>query len=200
MIAFLQGEIAALEPTRVVLDVHGVGYEVWIPLSSYDRLPGPGKPVRLLTFLHVREDAHVLYGFFTAAERKMFELLLAVSGIGPKTALGALSGMSVRELTAAIAGNEVKRLSSLSGIGKKTAERIVVELKDRLHKGDVLEALHGGPQAGPGDALLRDAVLALSALGFKPPEASQRVQRALQNPAVARTVEAVVREALAGAG
>ena len=198
MIAYLDGKIAELQPTRVVLDVHGLGYEVHIPLSSYDRLPGVDKPARLLTHHHVREDAQVLYGFSTPAEKKMFELLLDVGGIGPKTALGALSGMSVRDLTSCIAGGDIKRLSSISGIGKKTAERIVVELKDRLGKGDVLEALHGGPQATPGDALLRDAVLALAALGFKQQDAHNRVQKALQKPGLDRTVEAVVREALSG--
>jgi holliday junction DNA helicase RuvA len=197
MICFLEGRVAELQPTRLVLDVHGVGYEVWIPLSSYDRLPGVDKTARVFTHHHVREDAQLLFGFSTAAEKRMFELLLEVSGIGPKTALGALSGMTVRELTACIAGNDVKRLSSISGIGKKTAERIVVDLKDKLGKAEVLEALHGGGAPAPQDALLRDAVLALVALGFKQPDAFARVQKALAKPGLERTVEAVVREALA---
>jgi Holliday junction DNA helicase RuvA len=197
MISYLQGTIADLQTTRAVIDVQGVGYEVLIPLSSFDKLPGEGKPARLLTVLVVREDAHTLYGFASQPERRMFQLLLEVGGIGPKTALGALSGMTVRELTTCIASNDVKRLSSISGIGKKTAERMVVELKDRIGKADVLEALHGGDAPGPQDALLRDAVLALVTLGFKQNDAMARVQRALQKPGVERNLEAVVREALA---
>ena len=127
----LDGILETKDPTRAVVVCNGVGYEVHIPLSSFDRLPAAGAHCRVLTHHHVWADGQALYGFATEGERRMFRLLLDVSGIGPKTALSALSGLSSRDLTAAIVGGDVKRLSSISGIGKKTAERIVLELKDR---------------------------------------------------------------------
>src|SRR5581483_2099480 len=133
MIHFLQGKLVEALPTQLTLDVHGVGYEVLIPLSSYDKLPQPGGDLKILTHLVVREDAHVLYGFMTAAEREMFRLLInTVSGIGPKIALNVLSGMSVTALRGAVSNGDVKALSQISGVGRKTAERIVVELKDKI--------------------------------------------------------------------
>ena len=124
MITFLHGKLVESSPTQVTVDVHGVGYEVLIPLSSFDKLPAPGGEVHLLTHLVVREDAHVLYGFMTAVERDMFRLLInTVSGIGPKLALNVLSGMNVVALRGAVAGGDVKSLSQISGVGKKTAER-----------------------------------------------------------------------------
>src|SRR5580704_17437335 len=125
MITFLNGKLVEALPTQVTVEVHGVGYEVLIPLSSFDKLPLPGNEVKLLTHLAIREDAHVLYGFVTSAERDMFRLLIhTVSGIGPKIALNILSGINVTAFRGAIAGGDVKILSQISGIGKKTAERI----------------------------------------------------------------------------
>src|SRR5262245_37018764 len=133
MINFLHGKLVEVLPTQLTVDVQGVGYEVLIPLSSYDKLPSPGHEIRILTHLAVREDAHVLYGFMTSPEREMFRLLInTVSGIGPKIALNILSGMNVTALRGAVANGDVKALSQISGVGKKTAERIVVELKDRI--------------------------------------------------------------------
>src|SRR5215471_16354186 len=133
MISFLHGKLIEALPTQVVLEVNGVGYEVLIPLSSYDKLPQPGQEVKLLTHLAIREDAHVLYGFMSAAERDLFRLLInTVSGIGPKIALNVLSGISVTAFRGAVANSDVKALSQISGVGKKTAERIVVELKDKV--------------------------------------------------------------------
>ena len=127
MITFLNGKLVEALPTQVVVDVNGVGYEALIPLSSFDKLPAAGQPVKLLTQLIVREDAHVLYGFASAAERDLFRLLInSESGIGPKTALNILSGMNVVTFRGAVAGSDVKALSQISGVGKKTAERIVV--------------------------------------------------------------------------
>ena len=126
MITFLDGEIVEKRPTDVVMSVHGVGYEVFIPLSSYDRLPSRGDACRILTIDHVREDTHCLYGFMTEPERHMFKLLMGISGIGPKLALSALSGLTVRELKVAVVEGDVKRLSSISGVGRKMAERMVV--------------------------------------------------------------------------
>ena len=133
MITFLHGKLIETLPTRVVVEVHGVGYEALIPLSSYDKLPQPGQELKLLTHLVVREDAHVLYGFMTPTEGDLFRLLVNnVSGIGPKLALAVLSGMSVTSFKAAVVNSDVAAISKISGLGKKTAERIVLELKDKL--------------------------------------------------------------------
>ena len=141
MITFLNGKLVESLPTQVVVDVGGIGYEALIPLSSYDKLPPPGQPVKLLTQLIVREDAHTLYGFMSAAERDLFRLLInSVSGIGPKTALNILSGMNVPAFRGAVANGDVKALSQISGVGKKTAERIVVELRDKIGAAGALEA------------------------------------------------------------
>ena len=172
MITYLEGRVEEKQPTRVVLDVAGIGYEINIPLSSYDRLPSVGSSCRILIHDHVREDEHRLFGFSNDAERSMFRLLLGISGIGPKIALSALSGLSARELTAAVVEGDVKRLSSVSGIGKRMAERIVVELRDKISQGDALEALSGSDEEAQ-DVRLRDAVLALVSLGYKQEQASQ---------------------------
>src|SRR5215471_20884247 len=141
MISFLHGKLIEALPTQVVLEVNGVGYEVLIPLSSYDKLPQPGQELKLLTHLAVREDAHTLYGFATSAERDLFRLLInTVSGIGPKIALNILSGVSVTAFRGAVAGGDVKALSQISGVGRKTAERIVVELKDKIGAAGAWEA------------------------------------------------------------
>jgi len=198
MITFLEGIIEDKQPTHAVLNVSGVGYEVTISLSSFDRLPAIGERVRILTHDHVREDEHRLFGFMTEDERRVFGLLLGVSGIGPKIALSALSGMTVRELKVAIRDADVKRLSGISGIGKKTAERMVVELRDKFGVGEMLAAT-GGAEATESDVRLRDAVLALVSLGYKRAEAQEMVLRVSALPAMAGAgVEALVRKALAG--
>ena len=200
MITFLNGRIVEKQPTRLVVDVGGVGYEVSIPLSSFDRLPAVGELCRVLTHDHVREDAHVLFGFMTEGERRMFELLLGVSGVGPKTALAALSGLSVRELTAALAQGEVKRLTAISGIGKKIAERMIVDLRDKLSKGDALEAIAGAPELDESDIRVRDAVMALISLGYKQAEARKMVADIVSGKDASRlAVEEIVRKALGGA-
>src|SRR5436305_5994346 len=133
MITFLEGTLASALPTQAIVNVGGVGYEVLIPLSSYDKLPAVGQPVQILTHLHVRDDAHILYGFMTAPERDLFRLLVNhVSGIGPKLSLAVLSGMSVNNFKTAVVNNDVLSLSKISGLGKKTSERIVLELKDKV--------------------------------------------------------------------
>lgn len=197
MITFLEGLLVEKQPARIVLNVGGVGYEVWIPLSSYDRLGAPNTVCRILTHHYVREDAQILYGFMTAGERRVFELLLTISGIGPRIALSALSGMSVRELKAAVAENDVKRLNTISGIGRKTAERIVIELRDKLTAGETLEAV-SGDDGDPGDVLLRDAVLALISLGYKQADAQKMVRQVAKQSDGETQVEAIVRRALTG--
>ena len=197
MITFLEGLVVDKDPTRVVLNVGGVGYEVFIPLSSYDRLPAPGDACKILTYDHVREDIHALYGFLTADERRMFLMLLNISGIGPKLALTALSGLSIKDLKAAIAQADVKRLSSISGIGKKTAERIVVELRDKLGAGEAMEAITAQEEMTPENARTRDAILALISLGHKQADAQQLVRTAVAGAKPDVTVEEIVRRALA---
>jgi holliday junction DNA helicase RuvA len=197
MITFLEGVVEDKDPTRVVLNVSGVGYEVFIPLSSYDRLPAEGVGCKILIYDHVREDIHSLYGFLTADERRMFLMLLNISGIGPKLALTALSGLSIRDLKAAIAQADVKRLSSISGIGKKTAERIVVELRDKLGAGEAMEAVTAKGEMTPENIRTRDAILALISLGYKQADAQQMVRQAVAGAKPDATVEEVVRRALA---
>lgn len=197
MITFLEGIVADKDPTRVVLNVGGVGYEVFIPLSSYDRLPAAGDACKILTYDHVREDIHALYGFLTVDERRMFLMLLNISGIGPKLALTVLSGLSIRDLKASIAQADVKRLSSISGIGKKTAERIVVELRDKLGAGEAMEAITAQEEMTPENARTRDAILALISLGHKQADAQQLVRNAAAGAKPDVTVEEIVRRALA---
>ena len=197
MINFLHGKLVEALPTQVTVDVNGIGYEVLIPLSAFDKLPAPGGDVKLLTHLAIREDAHVLYGFTTALEREMFRLLIhTVSGIGPKIALNILSGMNVTALRGAVSNGDVKALSQISGVGKKTAERIVVELKDRIGAAGAWEAMSAQRSLSAGDQKVNDAVLALMALGFKQLEAHESVRAAQTVLGVQATVEDLVRSSL----
>jgi Holliday junction DNA helicase RuvA len=197
MINFLQGNLVEMLPTHVTVDVHGVGYEALIPLSSYDKLPPLGGEVKLLTHLAIRDDAHVLYGFMTPAEREMFRLLInTVSGIGPKIALNVLSGMSVTMLRGAVSNSDVKALSQISGVGRKTAERIVVELKDKIGAAGAWEALSAQRGLSAADQKINDAVLAMMALGFKQVEAHDAVRAAQAVLGPETTVENLVRASL----
>jgi len=199
MITFLQGRLVDKQPTHAVVDVGGVGYEVVIPLSSYDRLPAAGESCRILTHDYVREDSHQLFGFMTEAERSLFALLMTVNGIGPKLALCALSGLSVRDLKGAIAAGDTRRLSSVSGIGKKIAERMVVDLRDKISKGEALEAVAGVQEMSAADLKLRDAILALISLGYKQAEARKMVEGVAKRAEFGGlSLEDVVRKALGG--
>jgi Holliday junction DNA helicase RuvA len=197
MITFLQGKLVEALPTQVVVDVNGVGYEVLIPLSSFDKLPAPGHEIKLLTQLIVREDAHILYGFATVTERDLFRMLIHnVSGIGPKTALNILSGMNAVTFRGAVANSDVKSLSQISGVGKKTAERIVVELRDKIGAAGALEAASAKHGLSADDQKINDAVLALMALGFKQVEAHDTVRAAQAMLGASATVEDLVRASL----
>lgn len=198
MITFLRGKLVESLPTQITVDVGGVGYDVLIPLSSFDRLPERGGDITILTHLSIREDAHVLYGFMSAGERDMFRLLInTVSGIGPKIALNILSGINIASLRNAVASGDVKSLSQISGVGKKTAERIVVELKDKMGKAAALDRGAGERAAlSPADAQLSDAVAALIALGFKQPDAHEAVRGAQALLGAEASVEQLVRAAL----
>src|SRR5438552_10153319 len=197
MITFLQGKLIDALPTQVIVDVNGLGYEVLIPLSSYDKLPPPGQELKILTHLVVREDAHMLYGFMTAPERELFRMLInTVSGIGPKIALNILSGVNVTVFRGAVANGDVKALSQISGVGKKTAERIVVELKDKFGPAGAWEASSAQRALSPEEQKVNDAVLALIALGFKQIEAHDTVRAALNALGTQATVEDLVRASL----
>ena len=197
MITSLSGTLVESLPTQVIIDVQGVGYELLIPLSSYDKLPAPGQNVRILTHLAIREDAHVLYGFMTAAERDLFRLLVnTVSGIGPKIALNVLSGVSVPAFKGAVVNGDVKALSQISGVGKKTAERIVVELKDKIGAAGAWEAASEKHGLSAADQKVNDAVLALMALGFKQIEAHDSVKQAQSLLGPQASIEDLVRACL----
>ena len=197
MITFLEGTVVDKQPTRLVLNVGGVGYEVFIPLSSYDRLPARDAACRILTVDYVREDSHQLFGFMTEPERQAFALLTGITGIGPKLALSALSGLSVRELKAAAVEGDVKRLSSISGVGKKMAERMVVELRHKLKDSEALEAI-AGAEEDVDDHRLTDAMLALGALGYKQEQAQKMVLKVAKSGLdVKASVEDIIRDALA---
>ena len=200
MITFLEGILAESLPTQVVVNVHGVGYEVLIPLSSFDKLPANGQPIKILTHLQVREDAHLLYGFMSAAERDLFRLLINhVSGIGPKLGLAVLSGMSVSNFKAAVVNSNSGAIAKISGIGKKTAERIVLELKDKLGIAAAWEAASAEHAPGAEDLRVTDAVLALISLGYKQVDAHAAVKKTLGTSGTAATtlsVEDLVRQAL----
>jgi len=197
MITFLHGKLVEALPTQAIVDVGGIGYEALIPLSSFDKLPAPGHEVKLLTQLIVREDAHTLYGFMTADERDLFRLLInTVSGIGPKTALNVLSGMNAVAFRGAVASGDVKALSQISGVGKKTAERIVVELRDKVGAAGAWEASSAKHGLSAADQKVNDAVLALMALGFKQLEAHDSVRAAQAMRGANATVEDLVRACL----
>jgi Holliday junction DNA helicase RuvA len=197
MITFLHGKLIDALPTQVTVDVNGVGYEALIPLSSFDKLPQPGQSIKLLTQLVVREDAHTLYGFMTSEERDLFRLLVhTVSGIGPKTALNVLSGISVTAFRGAVSTGDLKSLSKISGVGKKTAERIVVELKDKIGMAGAWEAASAKHGLSSDEQRINDAVLALVALGFKQIDAHDSVRGAQAVLGAQATVEELVRACL----
>ncbi|MGF1548744.1 MAG: Holliday junction branch migration protein RuvA [Thiotrichales bacterium] len=175
MIARLRGELIEKRPPWVMLEVGGVGYEVEVPMSTLFALPEIGHAVTLLTHLQVREDAHVLFGFLTEPERVLFRQLLKVTGIGARMALAILSGMSPEEFRRCVLRGEVQTLVRLPGIGKKTAERLVVEMRDRLEKGPLPAAGASATFAAPQPDPAGDAIEALIALGYKPPEATRMV-------------------------
>lgn len=197
MIAYLQGELREKEPTRVVLDVGGVGYEVLIPLSTFYELPDEGKTVALRVHTHVREDTLQLFGFRSARERTVFELLLRTSGVGPKLAQAILSGVAPNDLLAAIAAGEVAVLRAVPGVGQKTAERIVVDLRDRV--GDLLapaDAAGVAPRATSRGGAGEEAVSALVNLGYSASHAERAVDAARESLDDDASLEELIRAAL----
>jgi holliday junction DNA helicase RuvA len=178
VIAHLRGRIFAKHPNRLILDVNGVGYDVAVPLSTFYGLGEPGAEIALRIHTHVREDALLLYGFATVLEQDLFERLIGISGIGPKVALAVLSGIEPAELVRAVQRGDVARLTAIPGIGKKTAERMVLELKDRLPRAPLTGEAADGPSEPP---LVRDDVLsALINLGYHRPLAEKAVDAAVK--------------------
>jgi Holliday junction DNA helicase RuvA len=171
MIGRIQGILTEKSPPQVVVVAHGVGYEIDVPMSTFYHLPRTGEEVTLLTHLVVREDAHLLFGFLTAAERVAFRQLLKVSGVGPKVALAVLSGLSVEDLALAVAGQDAARLTKVPGIGKKTADRLVLELRDKL------APVHGAATPAGAAPARTDVVNALLALGYNDREAQAAVKQ-----------------------
>jgi Holliday junction DNA helicase RuvA len=180
MIAFLRGRILDKQPNRLVVEVQGVGYDVHVPLSTFYEAGDAGAEISLRVHTHVREDALQLYGFLTLFEQQVFERLIGISGIGPKLAVAVLSGIDPRELVGAVQRGDVARLTAIPGIGKKTAERIVLELRDRLRQLDA-GAGAAAAAAAPSDRLRDDLGSALVNLGYHRPQAEKSVESALQS-------------------
>ncbi|MGR9099513.1 MAG: Holliday junction branch migration protein RuvA [Gammaproteobacteria bacterium] len=200
MIGFLRGQLISKAPPFLLLDVQGVGYEVEAPMTTFYNLPAVGEEVRLHTHLAVREDAHILYGFFSEGERSLFRTLIKVNGVGPKLALTLLSGLSVEDFYHCVSDSDVHSLVRLPGVGKKTAERLIVEMRDRLPqlKEDRASgfSFDGFTDPAPADPQ-QEAVSALIALGYKPLDASRMVRGV---SAKDQSCEEIIRRALQGAG
>ena len=196
MIAHLQGMLAAKTVERVVVDVHGVGYQVVVPLSTYYALPDLQERVLLLTTMYVREDTMRLYGFATPEEQEMFELLISVSSVGPRLALNMLSSLAATDLRQAIAQAETRRLQAIPGVGRKTAERVVLELQDKMAALALTTAGQSPLLATADEQVMRDVISALLNLGYRQNEAEKAVRaaRAKQNGSL--TLEALLKDAL----
>jgi Holliday junction DNA helicase RuvA len=197
MIGFLKGRLALKQPPMLMVDVNGVGYELEAPMSTFYGLPAAGEPVALYTHLVVRDDAHILFGFGTDGERRLFRGLLKVSGVGPKIALGILSGASVDDFVRIIEAEDAAMLTRIPGIGRKTAERVIIEMRDSLQK-LVPPALKEGSALGAPAALTpqSEAFSALIALGYKPPEVT-RLLKSADEPGLSTTE--IIRRALKSA-
>lgn len=201
MITSIQGHLAAATPLRAVIELNGLGYEVNIPVTTAERLPPPGTTVKLHTVVIYREDAQTLYGFATAEDRDFFRLLIEnVTGVGPKLALSIMSGLSLSLLESAIRMGDIATLSKSPGIGKKTAERLIVELRGKLGATTAPAVAvgtgEGAAGASPADSRTRDAVMALTTLGYKPADADQAVRRALVALGPDATTETLIKKAL----
>ncbi|MDX2188073.1 MAG: Holliday junction branch migration protein RuvA [Opitutaceae bacterium] len=198
MIISIQGLLVESTPLRAVIECHGLGYEVLVPVTTAEKLPPVGSQVKLHTQAIYREDSQALYGFATVEERDFFRLLIEnVTGVGPKMALGIMSKLSLTSLETAIKNSDVALLSKCPGIGKKTAERLVLELRGKLGPGSEGGVISGSVStAASGNSIAQDAVLALMALGYKAPDADAVVRRALLALGTQASVEALVKRAL----
>jgi Holliday junction DNA helicase RuvA len=196
MIASLTGRLAFKAPTQVTLDVHGVGYEVFIPLSTYYSLPNLNETAALNVYTHLREDAIQLYGFLTASEKEAFLLLTGVSGIGPKLGLSVLSALSVSDLFSAIQAGDLEKLATVPGIGKKSAGRIALELKDKVARLHPMTDRSLSGVEGPSEPLYDDALSALVNLGYRAPDVKDVLKRLSKAAAPVQDLKDLVRDAL----
>lgn len=196
LISYIKGTLAEKAPARIVVDNGGLGYEILIPLSSYDVIGEVGSDVLIYTHFHVREDSHTLFGFATTKERKLFQMLISVSGIGPRSALTILSGVSVDDFCGAIAREEEGFLTAISGIGRKTAQRLIVELKSRIVEEEVEIGVGAGGGPRPPRDSVSEAVQALMALGFTRPAARKAVEKCVSEMDGEFDVEELIRGAL----
>jgi holliday junction DNA helicase RuvA len=196
VIGQLKGKVVKRDPAQIILDVHGVGYRVFVPLSTYYRLPEEQAEVRLHTATHVREDALHLYGFLTEHERDLFDLLRGVSGIGPRLAINILSGITADELVPAIGRGDLVRLSAIPGVGRKTSERIVLELKEKVLSLREAMEVAAAPERDPGDGVLQDVISALLNLGYSRAQASRAASSAVRAVDGDQDFEKVVKQAL----
>jgi Holliday junction DNA helicase RuvA len=197
MIGRLHGVLLEKQPPAILLDVQGVGYELEASMSTFYHLPECGETITLHTHLVVREDAQLLYGFFALSERIMFRNLIRISGVGPKLALTILSGISAEEFTRCILEEDGKALTRLPGVGKKTAERLIIELKDRLEKDSVIKLPEAGAKIEKVQNPVNDAVSALISLGYKAQQASQMIR---DLDVEDKSTEEIIRAALQGNG
>lgn len=197
MIAFLKGRLVHKEPTQVIIDVNGVGYLVAISLFTYGRIKDQ-ENILLYTHLAIREDAHVLYGFADETERRLFQQLISVNGVGPNTAIVMLSYLSANELKSAILREDVAALQSVKGIGGKTAQRVIIDLKDKLKK-ESWEDTQTPVSAGSNNSLRKEALSALLTLGLSKPVAEKAVDTALKRSGDTLTLEDLVKQALKNA-
>lgn len=197
MIAFVEGQLVEKSPTHIVVNVGGIGLDIDIPLSSCQALGEPGNTVKVATHLHVREDAWQLFGFATADEKRLFVQLVSVSGIGPKLALSILSGTTVAEFVTAILTEDLKALSSIQGVGRKTAQRLVMELREAIDKAgfEPLADLPLAPVDGD-QSMVNDAILGLIALGYERAEARKAVAQATADIDGGLTAEGLIRRVL----
>ena len=196
MIALLTGRLAFKAPTHVAVDVHGVGYEVFVPLSTYYNLPNVDDSLTLSVHTHVREDAIQLFGFSTQHEKDAFVLLMSVSGIGPKSALGILSALPVSDLASAIQSGDVEKLESVPGIGKKSAGRLVLELKEKVTKLHPALTSQDAHVAKGGDNTFDDALSALTNLGYRASDAKEALKAAQRSRSETLTLQELIRESL----
>ena len=200
MITSIQGTLASATPLHAVIELNGLGYEVHIPVTTAEKLPQPGEKVKLHTVVIYREDSQTLYGFATPEERDFFRLMIEnVTGVGPKMALTIMSRLSVASLESAIRTGDITTLAKTQGIGKKTAERLVVELKGKLGASDLTSALAASIEATPAaPSAHRDAVAALIALGYRAADADQAVRQAALALGAKATTETLIKKALSG--
>ena len=197
MYSFLSGVLAEKTHTTATIDVNGIGFQLMIPLSTSQKLPNVGGQVRLLTHHVVREDAELLFGFATEEERSLFKLLLSVSGIGPKMAITVLSGLGIGELKKAIVNGSVPALTAISGIGRKTAERLIVELREKVMIEGQVESGQPSSALSKNEVLVQDSLRALVSLGYTKQNAKTAVQKALEKNGQGKlSAEALIRESL----